>query len=261
MVNLYEEDYYNNFYPQYNRIIPHIQRFGKEGALFYSKLISEKNEVICFNSKEIKHPIYLRNNTSDVPTFYQVFYRLDYELDYTDVPEVIVDCGANIGLSTVFFKNKFPNSKIIAVEPEESNYQLLLQNIDGYNDIYPLKKGIWNKKTNLTVENIGLGNWGFVVKEANFEDEKTIKAVSIDEIMRMYNLEYIDILKIDIEGSEKELFDLNSEKWLPYIKCIIVELHDRFKEGCSESFYKAIEKYEFNMSHSGENIIISRDIG
>lgn len=42
MVNLYEDEYYTNFYPQYNKIIPHIQRFGKEGALFYSKLISEK---------------------------------------------------------------------------------------------------------------------------------------------------------------------------------------------------------------------------
>lgn len=60
--------------------------------------------MICFDSKEIKHPIYLRNNTSDIPTFYQVFYRLDYELDYKNIPEVIVDCGANIGLSAGFLK-------------------------------------------------------------------------------------------------------------------------------------------------------------
>lgn len=258
MAELYEKEHYTNIYPKYKKIMPHIHKFGFNGVLFYAKLSLNKNKLIKFKSKQLKHPIFLRNNTSDIPTLYQIYYELEYDLDFKKDPEVIIDCGANIGLSSVFFKNKFPKSRIIAIEPERSNYNLLLKNIEKYSDIIPLKKGIWSKKANLVIEDISLGNWGFIVKEINQRNINTVQGISITEIIKKYKLDCIDLLKIDIEGSEKELFDRNFEKWLPYVNCLIVELHDRFKPGCSESFYKAIENYEFNITHSGENIILTR---
>jgi FkbM family methyltransferase len=260
MQALYDNEYYYNLYPKYKKILPHIERFGREGALFYSNLVTKKDQIIKFESKEFQHPIYLRNNTSDIPTFYQICYELDYELDYDESPKIILDCGANIGLSTIFFKNKFPNSKIIAIEPEESNYQMLLRNTCKYEGVNTLKRGIWNKNTNLIVEDIGLGCWGFVVKEVENENDNTIKSISIDEIIKKNNIKYIDLLKIDIEGSEKELFELNTDKWLPYVKNIIIELHDRFKEGCNDTVFKAINEYDFNIiSYQGENIFLKNN--
>ena len=97
----------------------------------------------------------------------------------------------------------------------------------------------------------GLGNWGFMTEETDQAGEDTIAAISIDEIMNRYNLEHIDICKINIEGAEKELFEKNYDTWLSKTKLISIELHDRMKEGCSKSFFKAMINYNFALTHKG----------
>ena len=80
-------------------------------------------------------------------------------------------------------------------------------------------------------------------------------------IMLQEGWETIDILKIDIEGSEKELFSSNYEKWLPATKLIFVEVHDDMKKGCSKAVFSAIGKYNFHFSMKHENLIfINQDL-
>ena len=68
------------------------------------------------------------------------------------------------------------------------------------------------------------------------------------------------MLKIDIEGAEKELFaDDNVQKWLPRVNVIAIELHDRMKHGCSYAFFKAISKHKWYFSLRGENLIFIRE--
>jgi len=224
--------------------------------MFFNFMKRRKNKkIITVNFKSIEHPIYLRNNTSDIDTFYQIFYDKEYDIKFNFEPKVIVDCGANIGLTSIFFKNRYPNATIIAIEPETSNYELLLKNTQQYTGIHCLKRGIWNNTTNLLVKDIGLGNWGFITEEVSFENEATIKAISIEKIMEQFGLDKIDILKIDIEGSEKELFEKNYGLWIPKVKVILAELHDGMKEGCSMSFFTALLNYKFRMSTRGESVI------
>jgi hypothetical protein len=73
--------------------------------------------------------------------------------------------------------------------------------------------------------------------------------------MRQHQCEKIDILKIDIEGSEKELFESDYETWLPKVTTLIIELHDRMREGSSLSFFRALTKYNFRLAVKGENLI------
>ena len=203
----------------------------------------------------IKYPIYLRKSTTDIPTFYQIYYYKGYDIDFNFAPKIIVDCGANVGLASVYFKNRYPDARIIAVEPESSNFEILLKNTEKYKDIECVQAGIWKKSTNLRIIDHGQGNWAFVTQEVDEADADTIKAISIDELMKNHNIDHIDILKIDIESSEKELFEENFEKWLPKVKVVIVELHDYMKEGCTRSFFKAIVNYKFTMRCKGENIV------
>ena len=225
-------------------------------VLFFNFMKAKKNKkIIKTGFKSIAHPIYLRNNTSDIDTFYQLFYDKEYDIKFEQDPKVIVDCGANIGLASIYLKNRYPNAKIIAIEPESSNYELLVKNTEQYPDIHCLKAGIWNRTTNLKIKDIGLGNWGFITEEVDYEDSSTVKAISIDRIMEQYGLDKIDVLKVDIEGSEKELFEKNCELWLPKVKAVVVELHDGMKEGCSMSFFGAMLHYKFKMQMKGENVI------
>ena len=150
---------------------------------------------------------------------------------------------------------KFPGAKIIAVEPELSNFQLLTKNTRSIPNIVNLNAGIWNKSASLGIVNCLKSKWEIQVKELSDTLENSIQAISIPELMTKYNLAEIDILKVDIEGSEKELFDENYESWLPLTKVLIIELHDNLRKGAARSFFKAITHYNFRMTKKRENLI------
>ena len=94
-----------------------------------------------------------------------------------------------------------------------------------------------------------------MVEETEIPNEHSIPATSIEEIMREYNLERIDILKIDIEGSEIEVFENNTQFWLSRTRLMIIDLHDGMRRGASKSVCNAIQDYDFGMELKGENLI------
>jgi FkbM family methyltransferase len=55
---------------------------------------------------------------------------------------LIIDCGANIGLVSVMMKCLFPDVKIIAIEPDETNFELLKKNLQHYEGIELINAGI-----------------------------------------------------------------------------------------------------------------------
>ena len=238
----------------------------KQGIRFFfiNFLVALGFEKIILN--ELKFPMPSRKNSSDILTFHQIFTFKEYEINLGFVPKFIVDAGANIGLSAVFFTNKFPDATIVAVEPEKSNFEMLLKNTNEYKNIFCVKKAISNQSDlSFDVVDIGFGNWGFVTQvKNNIQSEKVVDQVdslTIDEILVYYKLECLDLLKIDIEGAEKNLFESNYENWLPKTKCIIIELHDGITKGSSKSFFAAISRYNFSYFNRGENLLfINNDL-
>lgn len=95
------------------------EKFGAAALWFLlqSKLIPNKlnNRKI----KGLKYPVFLSNYQADVTTLFQVFFAKEYKLPQDLSPAFIIDCGANIGLSAIFFANAFPGATIIAVEPDK----------------------------------------------------------------------------------------------------------------------------------------------
>ena len=74
--------------------------------------------------------------------------------------------------------------------------------------------------------------------------------------MEMYGIEKIDVLKIDIEGSEKEVFELGAETWLPKVKTMVLELHDRVKKGCTAALVNALKTREYFIEPFCESIVV-----
>lgn len=242
-----------------NTIFLHLRILGFEGIALLIKRKLFKNRILKVRVKGCLQPIYLRNGTSDITVFYQVFLKQSYDVDYPFIPVNIIDCGANIGLVSVFYKIKFPQAIIVAVEPEITNFNLLLRNTRCYKDIYCMRAGVWNKETNLLIDNCDSGNWGFQVKEVDYSNENTVKGISLLYLMKNYNFDKIDVLKIDIEGSEKELFETNYNNWLPKTKMLFIEIHDRLRDGASKSVFGAISKYRFSSIKKNENYIFHID--
>lgn len=203
-----------------------------------------------------KNSIIIRANTSDFATFEQIFINKDYDIDIDFDPRFIIDGGAYVGYSTAYFGTKFPNARIIAVEPAKSNFNLLKRNTINYSNVSLYNAGLWWKKAYLYVKDEGLGEWGFFVKEAVNDAEGMIEGIPISDILNKSGFETIDILKLDIEGSEIEIFSSNFESWLGKVKMLIIELHDRLRPKCSEIFFNAIKKYDFSVGQSGENLVL-----
>lgn len=228
--------------------------YGIAGLKLYVKIRFPQKKVVSFSfPEEFTHPIFLRTGTTDFSTFMDVIFGKAYEFSFKSMPDVIIDCGANIGLTSVFWKNKYPASKIISIEPEKNNFEILSKNMGNYDNTVLYNNGIWNKAARLKIVDPGLGEWGFMVQETE-EEIDAIRAVSIKDIMLQNDIETIDILKIDIEGSEKELFESDYDYWLPRTKVIIIELHDRLRKGASQSFFSALVKYKFETVVKGQNI-------
>ena len=223
------------------------------------------NSVVTLrlNKRHLKHPIQLRIPSSDVPTYQQVFIDREYAFHTGKAPEVIIDAGANIGLASVYFANQYPDARIIAIEPEKSNFDLLKENTAPYPNITAIQAALWNRNEEINLVDPGLGKWGFMTGEktlAGTSPDKvchTVKALTVDRIIKDYGLQRVNILKVDIEGAEKEVFS-DTSAWIDSVDAIIVELHERMKPGCNRSFYVGSNGFDHEWSQ-GENVYLSRN--
>jgi FkbM family methyltransferase len=226
--------------------------FGEAASIYLKMKTGNWNN---FNLKKLKYSFSFRNNPFDFATFEEVILKEDYNLTINFNPSTIIDGGANIGLTSVFFANKYPNADIVAVEPEEGNFEMLKKNTKNYGRISLIRSGIWSHPAILSVIDEGKGNNSFTVAEILSPKVDSINAISIYDIMQERSWDTIDILKLDIEGAEKNVFEKNFEQWLPRVKILIIEFHDRMVEGCSSTVLKALSNYSFRSEIKGENTI------
>jgi FkbM family methyltransferase len=236
----------------------YCQRFGfKDGTSLILKMMKgNKGQVIEVRPPGMKYPVFIRAKTSDEFTFRQIFVNGEYEFDYNGLPTTIIDAGANIGLAAVFFINRFPGSKIICLEPEPENFALLQKNVQPYPTITAVQSGLWDKTTNLQIIDSGLGHWGFTVEECANPEVNSIRAISMSDLMNQFNINSLDIVKMDIEGSEKEVLESdNINDWLSRCNTLVIELHDRMKRGTSQALFNALLQYDVLTEQKGENMI------
>lgn len=239
------------------------KHYGIRGVLIYIRLkLGFTNRI---HVPHVLHPINLRKGTSDIPTFQEIFTYDEYEVDLDFNPATIIDAGANVGLASIYFANKYPKASVYCVEPEKSNFDLLKQNVAGYKNIHPLKNAISNVAGEvINVVDTGGGNWAFRTEAVESSQDKKVndsaRTITITDIIKQYGIDTIDILKVDIEGAEAQLFESGYNEWLPRTRCLIIELHDRFAPGSSRTVFKAISEYNFSYSQNGENLIfINKD--
>ena len=213
------------------------------------------NLLILFYRIKFKQLI-IRKGTSDHYVFRDIFLFKEFKLPVKIIPKLIIDTGAYTGLSSLYYSSKYPKSKIISVEPEISNFKILSKNTELNLNIKRIKAGIWSKNTKLKIVDSNSAKWAFTVNETYNDDADGIQAITIDQILFDSGFEQIDILKIDIEGSEKEIFSNNSEKWLSKVNILVLELHDRLVPGCSNAVYNSLFMDEWQEYKKGEKVIL-----
>ena len=200
--------------------------------------------------------------SSDVYAFYHLFKRQEYkpliELIQGDNkvkgPFQILDIGGNIGLFSIYFHCFFPDSKFIIIEPFENNFNPMKSNIqqNGFINAELVFGGAWNKEAYLkTVKDFrDEKDWATRVVES--EEQTEIKGFTIIKLMEKFEHEFIDVLKIDVEGAEKYLFaDIKeASEFLSKTKYIAIEIHDEFD--CRREIYNCLKRNHFEFFEKNE---------
>ncbi|HEX5654231.1 MAG TPA: FkbM family methyltransferase [Chitinophagaceae bacterium] len=199
---------------------------------------SQKAGLNWFKEKYLKHAssgairsynyhqkkIYFINPSEFLHTLKEIFI---HEIYKTALPPdaFIIDCGANIGLSTLYFKQLCPGAELIAFEPDDKNFALLEKNIRSFQleKVQARKEAIWIEDTLLNFS--GEGTMGSRIDNQNKTNTHTVKAT------RLYDLldRPVDFLKIDIEGAEYAVVKDISPR-LNLVKNLFLEYHGKFDQ-------------------------------
>lgn len=226
----------------------------------------ERASDISLDMKFLGSKLSMRIDDSDIRVFKQIFVDNEYDsLNLPKVVDTIVDLGANIGLSALFFMKKYPDARIIAVEPDAINFEIMKRNLEDYSSqVTLLNAAIWPSDGEVSLvehdeSNEGLGAWGYRTETLTEGAEGSVSAISIPTLMKQSSINYIDILKVDIEGAEYELFEKGYESWLDKVGLIIIETHDRFKPNSEAMVRNALKGRFTELPLKGENLFFKKN--
>lgn len=231
---------------------------------YFSK---RKDPLFCYRlpATNLAFPIFCRALSSDLYAYNQIFIEMEYDCtDMIKTPELILDCGANVGYTSVFFLNKYPDAQVIAVEPESGNFELLKRNLSAYgNRVTALNAAIWPTSTRLCIERENSGfrrEWSMRVAplEGREECSMQIDAIDIGHLLNESGHRKLDILKLDVEGAESMIFSENYSDWIGKVECFVIELHDEQGE---QRFFEALSSSggSYRFSRSGELTVAVRE--
>lgn len=228
-----------------------VKSFKKIDDLYYEVELISNDKVVIRNQMH-----------SDYSVFKQIFNEQEYGLilktfllnENFKGEKIIIDAGANVGYTTTYFSNNLDNVRVFAVEPSEKNAEVFLKNtsyLKNKNAVVLYQNALSDKENQFfeTESNFRDGrDWSITTKEVA---NGTLKGITIDEIIRTNDLQYISLLKIDIEGAERFIFTKENDlSFLNKTQVIAIEIHDEFN--IRETIHTILKEHQFFLFESGE---------
>lgn len=172
--------------------------------------------------------------SSDILTLKEVWGQKEYEpcielLSKLKIHNpLVVDIGSNVGYSILYFAKNLSGAKFIAVEPDPENFRQLKKNMQANNlNAVQLIQGAWytkNCRLSISTDYRGGTNASYYVAE---KEDGPIQGYTLPELLNG-NTSGIDLLKIDIEGTESLLLEDENKARdiLKTVRVVAVEIHD-----------------------------------
>jgi FkbM family methyltransferase len=221
-----------------------------------------------------------RPGTSDEHSLRQIFKDQHYSLsrlrragdlaayvrrnEARGLAPLVVDAGAYIGGSAVFFLAQLPRAQVVAIEPDLGNFQLLVKNVSGMK-VELMHAALASGAGQMRVIDPGEGCWGLRTEAMTSKEraETIVPTVTVNHIFETHAAQCFPFaVKIDIEGAEKDVFSANTE-WVAKTPLIIIELHDWLMpgQGTAAPFLRCIAALDRDFVFIGENVYsIANDI-
>lgn len=208
------------------------KKIFKNSRFVDPKLISFVNQLKIRNENRYQpgftsflgRKVYYADSTSFIAGVNEIFKGDIYKFKPDSKSPLILDCGANIGLATIYLKNLYPGSRIVAFEPDQAIAKIYQQNIESFEfqnvDLHA--KAVWIEETVLNFKEDG-GFSGRLVDSSeptNIDQISQVETISLLEFLD----QQVDLLKIDIEGAETEVLK-QIAPLLKNVKNMFIEYH------------------------------------
>lgn len=231
--------------------------FGFRASILIGMQRLKNPDLIEVPVKGLNNRVFFRARGSDMFCLISVLGRATPAVQKMISPRLIVDAGANAGYTTLLYSRLYPGCRIVSVEPEADNCKLFKKNCGKYDNIQLLEGALWVNSSYLQISNPTADSFSFQVAEPEDPRRATVKSYTVHDILKNSGESKIDILKLDIEGAEKCLFESEEAKeWIHFIDYMVVELHERLVPGCNKAFSELISHRRHSCSQSGEYVIV-----
>lgn len=182
------------------------------------KLIRPSERIRTIHTRTGLHINYALN-PSDLFTIREVFYDEAYGLPAGLRPSVFIDLGANIGLTSLYLHQKYQFSFAVCVEPNPRNIRILKENVAANRIPAVVVEGVVAEDDGAKSFEFGQANGGHVGAGG-----VRVPAFAMQKLISMTERDFIDLVKMDIEGYEEVVLRRNNE-WLERVGCLMIEFH------------------------------------
>lgn len=224
------------------RIVNHRLMHGRQGV----------DRPIELHSKQLAYPIdaTMRDIANYDEVIKQGIYTLPDSLYEYVNGKPIVDLGGYIGITAAYFASRYPQSHVLSIEPHTRNYELLKENAARYQgDIEAIHAAVVPQSGSAHMaasqEGPETNYMSNVFKQQKCMSEHVVQAVSPEDILKLLGQpEEIGILKIDVEGAEKELFESRTiHRLLEITNIAMIETHDHYEPGSHAVVAEAMSQH------------------
>lgn len=215
-----------------------------------------------------------RAGESDRHVLHQVFASREYDLTrfpqwdllerrYDEIHErnkrpLIIDAGANIGASAIWFAEQFPDAQVACIEPDHINANLCRENTREIRQIEVWQQAVGGSNGYVNISNPQDEPFA---RRVYRENKGEIGLITIRGIEDIYPDTDLFIVKMDIEGFEEDVFYDTDVSWIDRATCLIIEPHDWLIPGSSRFLQEVMGRKDFDLLISGENLIyVNRDM-
>jgi FkbM family methyltransferase len=159
------------------------------------------------------------------PQWHDIFVQGALEFQAPSASPRILDCGANIGLASLFFKRRYPAARITAYEADPSLFAIARANLsaNGALDVEMVNAALWTSAGRVTFRAEGADS-GMIDGLAGAVDGSAVDVPSL-RLHDVLAAERIDLLKLDIEGAEGAVL-ADCEPVLDRVAAIVMDLHE-----------------------------------
>lgn len=257
------------------RLFFHLSRNALIGKYRYFHLSPNEKGAIHFYDRRLKNVFSVKSRgLIDSVTANQIYSNDEYNFHfigrheqvhrmYTDILAarkipLIIDCGANIGLSSQYFAREFPEARILGVEPDAANIAMAKRNCAEFGNIELHHAAIGSEEGFVAIEDATVDANAFRVNRV--DEGVGIELRTIPGLLAESRETELFIVKVDIEGFERDLFE-SATDWIEKCDVLIVELHDWMlpNEASSGNFIRAVGAYDRDFLFRGENVFSIRN--